>query len=54
MFREEARVWSLKFPTAPESTSAVETVHEGQPASMSNTIKGLKETDEDVIFHLLG
>ena len=25
MLREEARVWSVKFPAAPESTNAVET-----------------------------
>ena len=30
MLREEARVWSIKFPVAPEFTNAVDTVHEGQ------------------------
>ena len=39
MFREEARVWSIKFPAAPEFTSAVETVHEGQKASVIETKK---------------
>ena len=34
ILREEASVWSIKFPAAPESTSTVETVPEGQPASV--------------------
>jgi hypothetical protein len=38
------------FPAAPESTSAVETVHEGHPASVIDTKKGLAETDEDGIL----
>ena len=46
MLRDEARVWSIKFPAAPQSTSAVETVHEGLPASVSDTKKGLSEKDE--------
>ena len=50
MFREEATVWSIKFPTAPESTSIVETVREGQPASVINTEKGLEENYEDWIL----
>ena len=29
ILREEAKVWSIKFPVAPESTSPVETVHKG-------------------------
>ena len=37
MFREEAMDWSIK---AQESTSAVETVHEEQRASVSDTKKG--------------
>jgi hypothetical protein len=32
-FREKARAWSIKFPAAPESTRAVESTLEGQPAS---------------------
>jgi hypothetical protein len=32
MFMEEVRAWSMKFPAALESTRAVETTPEGQPA----------------------
>lgn len=50
MFRKDATVWSIKFPAALESTSTVETVHEGQPASVITTEKGLAENDEDWIL----
>ena len=49
-FREEAWVWSIKFPGAPESTSTEETVHEGQSASVIATKKVLTESDEDGIL----
>lgn len=45
MCRKEARAWSIKFPAAPESTRAVETIYEGQPASEIDTKKGLAESD---------
>ena len=47
MLKEAARVWSIRFPAAPESTNAVETVH-GQSTSASDTKKGLAESDEDI------
>jgi hypothetical protein len=50
ILREETRIWSIKFPAAPESTSAVETVPEGQPACVNNTKKGLAEHFEDGIL----
>jgi hypothetical protein len=38
----------MKFPVAPKSTGAVETIHEKQPASeMKKTGKGLAESDDD-------
>ena len=51
MFREEARACSIKFPTAPESTRAVETPHAGQPASEIST-KGLMEIEDGEILTL--
>lgn len=50
MLREEVRVWSIEFPVAPESTKAVETVHDGQSTSVIDTKKGLAESDEDGIL----
>ena len=49
MFREEARAWSMKFQAATESTRAVETTHEGQPASEIGTKKGLVESDDEIL-----
>jgi hypothetical protein len=45
MLREEARVWSIKFPAAPESTNAVDIVHEGQSTRVMDTKKSLAESD---------
>jgi hypothetical protein len=50
MLRDETRVWSIKFPVAPESTNAVDTVHEGQLGSIMDTKKGIADSDEDGIF----
>lgn len=47
MFREGVRVWSMKFPVAPESARAVVTTHEGHPASEMETRKALAERDDD-------
>jgi hypothetical protein len=46
ILREKARVWSIMFPAAPESTSSVETAPEEQSASVIDTKKGLAEKDE--------
>ena len=54
MLREEARVWSIKFPTAPESTNAVDTVHDGQSTSANNTKKGLAESNGGILTPALG
>ena len=49
MLREEARVWSIKFPVAPESTNAVDKVHEGQSASVMDTKKGLMKMEYSLL-----
>ena len=45
MLREEARVWSIKFLLAMESSNAVDTVHEGQSTSVMDTPGGGKTHD---------
>jgi hypothetical protein len=50
MLRGEARVWSIKFPAAPESTNALETIHEGQSTSAIATKKVLSESDGEAIL----
>lgn len=54
MFWEKARAWSMKFFTALESTRAVETTHEEQPASEIGTKKGLAESDDGILTPSLG
>ena len=55
MVLEEASAWLMKFPAAPESTRAVETTLEGQPASEMGTRKGLAENyDDGILMPTLG
>lgn len=54
MLREETRAWPMKFHAAPESTRAVQTTPEGQPASEIETRKGLVENNEEILMPSLG